>query len=160
MGAMLRITRLTDYATVLLSHMAQAPKALFSSKKLAGDLGLGMATVSKILKLLAAHGLVSSVRGAEGGYMLAKPAAEIAITEIIEALEGPLAMTECALHQDACEQSSQCNLSTSWQSISHGIAEVLRQISLADMLGSKPSDILASITPEQLLATIPMESKL
>ncbi len=159
MGTMLRITRLTDYATVVLSHMAQDAKSLFSSKKLASELGLGIPTVSKILKLLAAAGLVSSVRGAEGGYRLARSAADIAITDIIEALEGPLAMTECALHEDSCEQSSSCHLSTSWQSISQGISDILRQISLADMLGAKPSAVLASITPEQLLATIPMGSK-
>ena len=153
---MLRITRLTDYATVVLSHMAQDPNALFSSKKLAAELGLGMPTVSKILKALAARGFVSSVRGAEGGYKLARQADAIAITDIIEALEGPLAMTMCALHEDNCEQSSQCHLSTSWQSISQGITNVLRQISLADMLGRKPSAVLASITPEQLLATLPV----
>lgn len=155
---MLRITRLTDYATVVLSHMAQDPKALFSSKKLAAELGLGMPTVSKILKALAAKTLVSSVRGAEGGYRLARPANAIAITDIIEALEGPLAMTECALHEDNCEQSSHCHLSTSWQTISLGIADILRQISLADMLGQKPSAILATITPEQLLATVRTEN--
>ncbi len=154
---MLRITRLTDYATVILGHMARSPNTLFSSKKLAAELGLALPTVSKILKHLATNGLVNSVRGAEGGYKLAKAADAIAITDIIEALEGPLAITTCALHNDICEQASHCHLSTSWQTISHGITDILRQITLADMLAPKPTNaIVARITPAQLLATIPL----
>lgn len=150
---MLRITRLTDYATVILGHMAQAPERLFSAKTLAQELSMGGATVSKVLKMLSTHQVVSSTRGAEGGYKLAKPANAIQITDVIEALEGPLAITECALKAKVCEQARDCSVQSNWQRINQVIIEALSQLTLADMIQS-PKNNPFSITPEQLLASV------
>jgi FeS assembly SUF system regulator len=141
---MLRITRLTDYATVILSHMAQAPERLYSAKTLAEELSsngaaLGGATVSKVLKILSGHHIVLSTRGAEGGYKLAKPAHELTVTEIIEAIEGPLAITECALSTHQCGQSKGCGVQTHWQKINQIIVKALDQMTLADLVQGQRS---------------------
>jgi len=150
---MLRITRLTDYATVVLGHMAQAPTRQFSAKTLAHELSMGGATVSKVLKMLSAHQVVISTRGAEGGYKLAKPADAIQITDVIEALEGPLAITECALKAKRCTQASDCSVQGNWQKINQVIIEALNRLTLADMIKSPESNPF-TITPEQLLASM------
>lgn len=133
---MLRITRLTDYATLILGHMAQAPDRLYSAKVLAQELNLGAATVSKLLKILSGHQIVTSARGAEGGYKLAKRPEEISVTSIIQAIEGPLGVTECALLNHACSQIKACGVQTHWQKINEVIVKALSELSLADM--SKP----------------------
>src|SRR5690554_7453759 len=94
---MLRVTRLTDYATVVLTVLAARPDEVLSAAELAERAGLEAPTVSKVLKPLAQAGLVEGFRGAHGGYRLTRPAAEISLVEIVEAMEGPLAMTECSL---------------------------------------------------------------
>ena len=99
---MLRVTKLTDYATVVLTALAAAPDRVHCAADLAERAGLEVPTVAKVLKPLAQAGLVEGFRGAHGGYRLAREAARISLIEIVEAMEGPLAMTQCSLHADAC----------------------------------------------------------
>src|SRR5262245_27832577 len=107
---MIRMTRLTDYAIVLLAYCARHPeRPLHSTRDLAEEAHLPMPTVGKILKLLARKGLLVSHRGVRGGYVLSKPADQITVAEIIGALEGPIAITECS--HDApgsCALESRC----------------------------------------------------
>ena len=98
---MLRISRLTDYATVILASLADG--ALASATDIAERTHIGLPTVSKLLKELQHAGLVRSVRGAHGGYQLARPAASISAAEIIDAVEGPVALTECAGGAGNCD---------------------------------------------------------
>jgi FeS assembly SUF system regulator len=114
--------------------MAQAPDRLYSAKSLAVELGMGGATVSKVLKILSARQIVASTRGSEGGYQLAKPAHELRVSEIIEAIEGPLAITECALRMHHCGQAKGCGVKTHWQKINQVIHRALSELSLADMV--------------------------
>jgi FeS assembly SUF system regulator len=130
--AMLRMSRLTDYGTLILSRMAQEPAALHTASSLAERTRLGPATVAKILKALAHAGLVSSQRGAHGGYRLARPAEHITACEIIDALEGPVAITECAGHQ--CELESICGVGGAWQRINAGIRRALDDITLEQLV--------------------------
>lgn len=134
---MLRVTRLTDYATVILGYMAQAPERVCSAKSMSQELAIGSATVSKILKILSAHHIVVSTRGAEGGYKLAKPAEQLSITNIIEAIEGPLAITECALTTHQCGQAKSCGVQNPWQKINQIIRFALSGVTLADMIRSE-----------------------
>lgn len=150
---MLRITRLTDYATVILGHMAQAPDRLYSAKSIAQELGIGGATASKILKMLSGSQIVISTRGAEGGYKLAKPAEDLPITDIIEAIEGPLAITECALISHHCGQAKGCGVQTHWQKINHVIVGALSELSLADMIKPVTQNTFY-LSSEQLLAAL------
>lgn len=134
---MLRITRLTDYATLILGHMAQDPDRLYSASQITHELTIGPATVSKVLKILSAHQIVLSTRGSEGGYKLAKPAEALTVIEIIEAIEGPLAITECALSSHHCGQAKGCGVQTHWQKINRVIFKSLSELSLADLIASE-----------------------
>ena len=131
---MLRVTKLTDYATVVLTVLAARPETVMSAAELADQAGLESPTVSKLLKPLAQAGLVEGFRGTNGGYRLARPATAISLVEIIEAMEGPLAMTECSLHDGQCGISARCGVRTNWLRINDVVADALRGISLAEML--------------------------
>lgn len=135
---MLRVSKLTDYATVLLGHLAQRPDALRSATELAEAAHLELPTVSKVLKLLGAAGLVASQRGVAGGYRLARPAVDITVAQIVQAIDGPIGMTECSAHVGQCSHESHCAVRTPWQRISRAIERALADMTLADMLGGLP----------------------
>ena len=131
---MLRVTKLTDYATVVLTVLASEPDAVASAAGLAERAGLEAPTVAKLLKPLAQAGLVEAFRGANGGYRLARPAAAISLFEVVEAMEGPLGMTECSLHAGNCGIQDSCNVRANWRRINDVVADALRGVSLAQML--------------------------
>ena len=135
---MLRVTRLTDYATVILTVLAAQPETVLSAAELAERAGLEAPTVSKVLKPLAQAGLVEGFRGARGGYRLARPASEISLISIVEAIEGPLGMTECSGEHSSCEHETHCGLQSHWRRINDVIAEALGGITLAQMLPQAP----------------------
>lgn len=131
---MLRVTKLTDYATVLLSALAESPIRVHSAAELAERSHLETTTVSKVLKPLAHAGLVSSFRGASGGYRLARAPGQISLIEIVEAMEGRLGMTECSGEHSSCEHEPHCGVQGPWRRINDVIADALRGMSLAEML--------------------------
>ena len=131
---MLRVTKLTDYATVVLTVLAARPDAVLSAPELADHAGLEAPTVAKVLKPLAAAGLVAGFRGANGGYRLARPAADITLVEIVEAMEGPLAMTECSVHDGQCGIEHSCGVRANWRRINDVVADALGSVTLAQML--------------------------
>ncbi len=131
---MLRVTKLTDYATVVLTVMAARPGVVLSAAELAERAGLETPTVSKILKPLAHAGLVEGLRGVNGGYRLSRHPARISLVEVVEAMEGPLAMTECSLHDGQCGIASQCAVRANWRLINDVVADALRGVTLAQML--------------------------
>ncbi len=135
---MLRVTKLTDYATVVLTALAARPGAVASATDLAEQAGLEVPTVAKLLKPLAQAGLVEGFRGTNGGYRLARPAAEISLVEIVEAMEGPLGMTECSLHAGACGIEQSCGVRANWRRINDVVADALRGVTLAQMLAPPP----------------------
>jgi FeS assembly SUF system regulator len=131
---MLRVTRLTDYATVVLTVLAHRPGTVLSAPELAEAAGLETTTVAKVLKPLAQAGLVEGFRGAGGGYRLARDAAAITLVEVVEAMEGPLAMTECSIHAGNCGIESSCGVRANWRRINDVVADALRGVTLAQML--------------------------
>lgn len=133
---MLRVSKLTDYATVLLGLMAETPDRLRPATDLAEAARLELPTVSKVLKLLAGAGLVESQRGAAGGYRLALPPERIALARIVEAIDGPISVTQCAAHAGQCSHEAHCGVRGPWQRISLAIERSLRDLSLAQMLAS------------------------
>lgn len=136
---MLRVTRLTDYATVVLTVLAVRPGDVHSAAELAEATGIEPTTVSKVLKPLAQAGLVDGFRGASGGYRLARTAAEISLIQIVEAIEGRLALTECADHGGGhCGISARCTVRDSWRRINDVLGDTLRSVTLADMLDPPP----------------------
>ena len=131
---MLRVTKLTDYATLILTVLAARPGGVLSAPDLAEHAGLEAPTVAKVLKPLAQAGLVEGFRGANGGYRLAREASAISLVEIVEAMEGPLAMTECSLDHGDCGLSPQCGVRANWRRINDVVADALSKVSLAQML--------------------------
>ena len=129
---MLRMSKLTDYATVLLAHMAYE-RHISSAGELAEATQLAGPTVSKLLKTLARAGLVDSVRGPQGGYALARLPEQISAADIIDALEGPVAITECSAGAGHCELESVCHVGSAWQRINRGIRTALGEVSLLDL---------------------------
>ena len=145
---MLRISKIIDYGTLVLTHMAGSPDRMFSASDLANTLGLGQPTVSKILKLLSQHELVVSSRGARGGYMLSRPASQISVADIIDALEDqPFGLTECTAIPGACSVESACNIRSNWQRINAKVRRTLEEISVADMVHPTPVEFPMNMLP-------------
>jgi FeS assembly SUF system regulator len=139
---MLRVTKLTDYATVVLTALADAPDRVHSAAELAERAGLELPTVSKVLKPLAHAGLVAGFRGSNGGYRLARPAEAISLIDIVEAIEGRVGVTECSGEHSKCELESHCGVRGNWRHINDVVADALRGISLAQMLVAPPQRVL------------------
>jgi len=131
---MLRISKLTDYGTVVLAELAAAGNTVSSANDVAAATGLAAPTVSKLLKLLSKAGLVVSTRGARGGYRLARQPADISAAEVIDALEGPVSITDCSADDKGCDFESTCNVGGAWQRINVAIRRALDDVSLEDLL--------------------------
>lgn len=130
---MLRISKLTDYGTVVMTYLARENGRLHSVSEIAGEIRLAAPTVSKILKQLVHERLVVSHRGVKGGYNLGRPSADISMLEIIDALEGRVGLTECGSSPGLCTQESLCSIRTNWQRINSAVREALAGVSLAEM---------------------------
>jgi FeS assembly SUF system regulator len=130
---MLRLSKLTDYATVILSFMAKDTD-VHAAMEIASSTGIALPTVSKILKLLVNAKVLISTRGAKGGYALARPPEQITVAAVISALEGPIALTECSISQQGCEQASGCGIRGNWNLINQTIHNALESVTLADMI--------------------------
>lgn len=128
---MLRITKITDYGFILLAHMANQDEGkLHNAKDLSASIGIPLPTVSKVLKILTQGGILKSHQGSKGGYSLAKPASQISAAEIIESVEGPVAITDCS-SADGCQRN--CQVSPSWQRVNGAVIGALSELTLADM---------------------------
>jgi FeS assembly SUF system regulator len=130
---MIRITKLTDYGIVLLTHLAGQPERQFNAPDLAAEAQLPLPMVSKVLKLLVREGLLISHRGVKGGYSLGRPPREISMAEIIAALEGPIAITECIDEAGDCFHEPICQVRSNWQRINAAVRSALAGITLAEM---------------------------
>jgi FeS assembly SUF system regulator len=135
---MLRLSKLTDYAVVVLVRLADgAPAgsvAVQTSPGISAATGVPEPTVAKVLKALAAADLVASQRGAHGGYRLRKPLEAIAVADVIAAIDGPIALTACVDGgQGGCEVQSVCAVRGRWDLVNGAIHAALSAITLADM---------------------------
>jgi len=132
---MLRISRLTDYATVILAALAGEPARVQTATALAEQTRIAAPTVSKLLKQLQRAGLVISTRGLHGGYQLARPPGQISAAAILDALEGPVALTDCAAGHGHCEIEEGCRVSRVWQRMNLAIRRALYDVTLAQLAG-------------------------
>ena len=133
---MLRLSKLTDYAVVVLIRLSTCPGegAVQTSPCIAGATGVPEPTVAKVLKYLSSAGLVESQRGARGGYRLAKPLGSVSIADVIAAIDGPIALTACVEAASApCEVRGLCAVRGRWELVNEAIEQALSAITLADM---------------------------
>jgi FeS assembly SUF system regulator len=129
---MLRMSKLTDYGIVLLTHMAMGETgALHTANELAETSRVPLPTASKILKELSRAGLVLSHRGRHGGYSLSRAASDIAVSDIIAALEGPVALTECGEGGGRCGIEESCPARGHWNAINDAIQRALGGLTLS-----------------------------
>jgi FeS assembly SUF system regulator len=128
---MLRITKITDYGFILLAYMATKELgSLHNAKDLSEKSGIALPTVSKVLKILTQGKVLKSHQGSKGGYSLMRPANEITAAEIIEAVEGPVAITDCS-SAEGCDRD--CQVSGSWQAVNSVVINALSGLTLSDM---------------------------
>lgn len=130
---MLRLTKLTDYGILLMTHMASSEQKRFTAAELAEITRIPSPTVSKILQMLLHEGLLDSTRGAKGGYQLTRASNKINVRDIINVFEGSIALTECNLDDSSCDQHAVCSTSNNWKRINQAVGQALQDISLADM---------------------------
>lgn len=143
---MLRISKLTDYGTVILARLAGQPERLWTAAEVAEATHIGLPTVSKLLKKLQRSGLVTSTRGSHGGYLLAQPPGEITAARILDALEGPFAITECSGSHSTCGIEAKCAVGHTWQKVNAAIRRALTDISLAELAGA-PRGVTTTTVP-------------
>ena len=140
---MLKISKLTDYATAVVLFL-QKDKTLQSSEHIALGVGLEIPTVSKVLKLLTKAGILNSIRGANGGYRMAKDIAEVTLYDVIAAIEGDTAITECIKTDSLCAQEQGCDTRSGWQQVNDEIKNILLKMTIKRMVelnGTSKPDI-------------------
>ena len=134
---MFRLNRLTDYGVVVLTQMSRNPNDLHTAPQISQETGVPLPTVAKLLNALAHRHLIESHRGATGGYTLRRPAEEITVAEIIQVLEGPIALTACVEgSEDDCGVASICPMRGNWDRVNKAIHGALSEVTLADMATS------------------------
>lgn len=132
---MLKISRLADYAVVILASMSKQPKGLMKTAEVSTLVALPGPTVSKVLKLLVKQGLVDSVRGAGGGYRLSAAPANISVAAIISAVDGPITLTACVEgNAGSCDYRRSCPVHGRWDNVNTAIYNALAEVTLADMI--------------------------
>lgn len=152
---MFRLNKLADYALVVMEYISSQPKGrLHTARSVAEATYLPTPTVVKVLKKLLDHGLLVSHRGAKGGYEAARPSTLISLAEVIEAIDGPMGLTECATAPGRCELEGKCRIEANFRVIGRVLQQTLRGISLSDLTAllnvrakvPNPKNILKSIS--------------
>ncbi|MGU9962151.1 MAG: SUF system Fe-S cluster assembly regulator [Candidatus Puniceispirillales bacterium WSBS_2018_MAG_OTU23] len=150
---MIKLNRMTDYGAVVLSILACQWRfshgVSLSATEISTRSGLGQPSTAKILKMMAAAGLVVSTRGKNGGYLLTSAPEYISVAAIVEALEGPIALTACVeTSPDLCASKQSCFLSGNWERVNSAIAGALSSMSLADLIDPERFFIAPNTAPE------------
>jgi FeS assembly SUF system regulator len=136
---MIKLSKLTDYAVVILGRMALGNGKLQTASGLSEKTGLPEPTVAKVLKMLARGGLIVSTRGVNGGYVLSKTPSEINMAAVITALEGPVQLTSCVDADDGCcSHSPNCSMKGKWNPVNDAMQKALENVSLAQMIEARP----------------------
>ncbi len=141
---MLRLSKLADYAVVVLVRLAR-DEAVQTSPGIAAVTGLPEPTVAKVLKALAAGGLVVSQRGARGGYRLARPLPSIHVADVVAAIDGPVALTACVEGSPSSCEADRCCCRGGWDKVNSVVMDALATISLADIVPSRAATPAATL---------------
>jgi FeS assembly SUF system regulator len=130
----MRLSHLADYAVVLMTAAARRPVgARLSATELAADTGVPLPTTQKLMGQLAGSGLLNSVRGASGGFSLARPAEDISLADVVEAVEGPIAMTVCSEGRSDCALDAHCRVKPHMGVVGNAVRGALGAVSLVEL---------------------------
>ena len=136
---MIRLSRLADYGLVLMGRMAAKPATVHTAVGLSEETQLPMPTVAKLLVRLTQGGLLLSHRGARGGYQLARPPAEISVGDIVVAVDGAIALTQCLEHgAGPCDVEPICPTRRGWHRLNDAVKRALTEVSLAELAQPMP----------------------
>jgi len=130
------MNKMTDYSVVIMAHFARHELATMSAMEVAAATHISPATVGKLLKLLTQHGLLVSQRGVRGGYRLNRSFGVISLADVIEAIEGPVELTECCQATGGCQLRAICATRDSFIQVNEIVHRALRQVPLAQMIGT------------------------
>ena len=142
---MFRLSKLTDYAVAVLVRLSR-DSVVQTSPGIAAAIGIPEPTVAKVLKAMASSGLVVSQRGARGGYRLARTLGAIPVSDVIAAIDGPIALTAC-VDGGECEAGCLCPMRGRWDPVNHAIRAALSAISLADMEAARLPPAFHALAP-------------
>ena len=131
---MLRISKMTDYAVLILANLALHDNKLLTAKEIASETHISLPTTQKILKKLNRKNLVISKQGASGGYTLNSQTKSLSIAVLLEKLDGDLSITQCSSNHDHCEVEDFCNIGNAWQLINQRVQWALNDITLGDLI--------------------------
>ncbi len=131
---MIRVSRMADYGVVVTTHLARYPALRHTAASIAQGTGVPQPSASRLLKLLARAGVLTSHRGAKGGYALSRPPERISVAQLVAAVDGPISLADCLDGRSGtCGLESFCSVRGPWQKISDAIRVALEEVSLADM---------------------------
>ena len=132
---MIRLTNLADYAVVVMTAAARVPDARLSAARVAEATSIPVPTVAKLMGTLARGGLLTASRGVAGGFSLARAPGEISVAAIVEAVDGPIALTNCLTGESQdCTMEGHCAVRGHWGPINRAVRDALAAVSLADLL--------------------------
>ena len=131
---MLRITKMTDYAVLILANLALQENKLLTAKEIASETHISLPTTQKILKNLNRKNLFISKQGASGGYSLDPETKKLSVATLLEKLDGDLSITQCSSNDDQCEVEDFCNIGNAWQMINQRVQWALNDITLGDLI--------------------------
>ena len=131
---MLRITKMTDYAVLILANLALYDIKMLTAKEIASETHISLPTTQKILKKLNRKNLVISKQGASGGYSLDPETKKLSVATLLEKLDGDLSITQCSSNDDQCEVEDFCNIGNAWQMINQRVQWALNDITLGDLI--------------------------
>ncbi len=148
---MVRLSNLADYAVVVMCQMAMSDDARPSAANIASATAIPLPTVAKLMGTLSRAGLLTSYRGIGGGFALARPATDIAVAEIVEAVDGPIALTHCTDPAPGqCVREGICTVKPHWQIINRTIRDALSTVALADLVQGTAQFPLVSAESNEL----------
>ena len=131
---MLRITKMTDYAVLILANLALYDNKMLTAKEIASETHISLPTTQKILKKLNRKNLVISKQGASGGYSLDPETKKLSVATLLEKLDGDLSITQCSSNDDQCEVEDFCNIGNAWKMINQRVQWALNDITLGDLI--------------------------
>ncbi len=151
---MLKFSKKADYGLMALQHIASiqygdvAQARVVNTKEIAEEYRIPVELLAKVLQTLAKHGVIESHNGPKGGYLLAREARKITIAQVLEAIEGPLGITDCSHDKDGspCLQMEYCNIRTPLFRIQDSIYQLLNSMTIEDILGGTPLITVQSIS--------------
>ncbi len=151
---MLKFSKKADYGLMALQHIASvqygdlANARVVKTKEIAEEYHIPLELLAKVLQTLAKHGMIESHNGPKGGYLLAREAATITIAQVLEAIEGPLGITDCSHEREGvpCTQMDYCNIRTPLFKIQDSIYQLLNSMTIEDLMGGTPLITVQSLT--------------